>query len=316
MRNVLFLVVSLSLIALIILYFTPVNRSFNFKFMVQATPAYVYDELLQTSEWNKWYFFKSRENQNNLVLQPLKQDEIVAFTIADQGDKNSKGTFHINLGLDGGSILSWKDTVHFSKGLVGKLQLILWPSSYSNKLIVSINRLRANLEIPAEVEAGVRFKIYQMKGHVIAAINDTISSGKLDQKIIELYQKIRNQFKPETFTDTSRMMSRFKLLGDSSINLEVGLRMKDALMKIPAPMIRLEVPTIPIVVASAKTNYQQSRELIEITHDWVKKFNLKLASPSWFEQSIKFQNGKYQIGDTLRIIQPFYYWLRPIQDYY
>lgn len=316
MRKIILSIAALLSITIIFIFFIPVKRSFNFKLSVQAIPEFVYQELLQTSEWNKWYFGDSINRHSPLAIQSVKQDDLVSYRLDKEEGKDISGTFKINISLEGGTFLEWNETIYLSKGIMAKIQLLLWPSSYRTTLENSLYKLRDNLERPAEIEAGVRFKVYQMKGHVIAAMNDTVSFVNAEQKIIQLYQKIRARFNQVSFTDTNHMTSRYELLNDSMVNVEVGLRLKDATQKVPAPLKRLEVPSVLIFIASKKSNYQQSGQMVQITHDWVKKYNLKLAGPFWFEHTVKLENGKYQMGDTLRIIQPFYYWMKPVEDIY
>lgn len=316
MRKIVLYLTAVFLITIIIFYFIPVKRSFIFKLIVQATPASVYEELLQKTEWNNWYFNGDITKYNQLIIQPQKQDAFLSYIINEKGSININGTFKTNLSLDGGTILEWSETVCISHGLTGKIQLIIWPSYFETTLSQSLNKLKMNLEKPLEILAGVHFKVYQMKGHAMAAINDTVPFANAEQKIIQLFQKIRSQFNSSALADTNRLTSRYELLNDSSINLEVGLRMRDATINISSPLKRLEVPSVLIVIASSEKNYQKSGEMVQNTQDWVKKYNLKLASPFWFEHSIKFKNGIYQLGDTLRIIQPFYHWLYPVEDTY
>lgn len=316
MRKIIFWVLLLLVTAIVFVYFFPVKRTFHFKLIVQATPALVYEELLQNTSWENWYFSSTISKIHNLSIQPVKQDEIITYQLNNKKDRNINGAFNISISLEGGSFLEWNETIHLSKGLGNKIQLLFRPGIYEESLRNSLYKLKDHLEKPTEVEAGVRFRVYQMKGHAIAVLNDTVSLANAEQKITQLYQKIRSQLNPLFFKDTNRLTSRYELLNEKTIKLQVGLRMNDATLSVPSPLTRLEVPSVLIVVASAKANYGQIEKIEQITHDWVNKYNLKLASPLWYEHSIRWQNGNYQLGDTLRIIQPFYYWRQPVPDTY
>lgn len=116
MRKIILSISALLLIAILFIYFIPVKRSFNYKIIVQSTPALVYEELLQNTEWNNWYFNGSVSKNSLLAIQPVKQDELISYHIIEKDFGNINGTFKINISLEGESFLEWKETIYLSEG--------------------------------------------------------------------------------------------------------------------------------------------------------------------------------------------------------
>jgi hypothetical protein len=79
---------------------------------------------------------------------------------------------------------------------------------------------------------------------------------------------------------------------------------------------RLEVPSILILVTSAKAHYEQIDQVKQAAYEWEKSYNLKLATQPWFEHNTVHNNGQEVLSDTLRMVQPFYYWPHPIEAIY
>jgi hypothetical protein len=272
--------------------------------------------LLTDSIWKQWYFNKTQKLQSAFTLKPERDGITIKYTFYNGSNRTASGIVAMKESFDGGTYLKWHEEVQFSSGLFSKLSLLLHPGAYASEFQSSILKLKKELEKPPEEEGGFRYKMYKARGHAIAALDDTVLFSRAEQDMLALYKNIKSRFAPSLLHDTTRLISRYTYIEGDLVQLQVGLRLKDATTKIPLPLKRLEVPSILILATAAKAGYAQVGQVMQAADVWAKKYNLKLATQPWIEHKVISNNGQHLLTDTLRIIQPFYYWPYPIEDTY
>lgn len=292
----------------------PITRTFTYQEVIHVHRAVVFEELLIDTGWNGWY--RSGADTSRVFLMPIKSDETLLYRLGNENIKLINGKILLSEESGGLTQLQWQETVHVFKGFWSKIKLWAPSSEHNNRLAQSIDRFKRNIEQPFQESDGVRFKMYKMKGHVIAALKTTIMLNEASDKIIELYKTIKSQLGPDALRFNNRVQSRFDYINDSMIELQVGLEIKEATYPIPSSLKRLEVPSILILVASAKEDYKEVERLKQKTDQWVRKYNLKTATVSWIESFIAIHNGLMALDDSIRIVQPIYYWPQVIEEIY
>jgi hypothetical protein len=316
MRKTAIFIVSVITLTAVVFYFVPIKRSADYTLLVQAPQAIVRQKLLTDSLWKQWYFNETQKPQSALTLESNRGGMAIQYTLYNGSNRTASGIVAMKESFDGGTFLKWHEETRFSSGLFSKLSLLLHPGAYASEFQNSILTLKKELERPPEEEGGFRYKMYKARGHAIAALEDTVLFSGAEQDMLALYKNIKSRFAPSLLHDTTRFISRYTYIEGDLVQLQVGLRLKDATTKIPLPLKRLEVPSILILATAAKAGYAQVGQVMQAADVWAKKYNLKLATQPWIEHKVKSSNGQHLLADTLRIIQPFYYWPYPIEETY
>lgn len=314
MRRLLTALLIIFLFGIGLISLVPIKRTFTYQEVIHTHPAVVYKELLIDTGWSSWYM--SAIDTARTFLMPVKSGETLLYRQGNDKSKLVNGNVLLTKSSDGVTHLRWQETVQVFRGFWYKIKLWSPSSEHKNRLAQSIVQLKRILEQPFQESDGVTFKIYKMKGHVIAALKTTVTFNEADSKILELYKKIKSQFSPDALRYNDRVQSRFDYINDSLIELQVGIETKEATYPIPSSLKRLEVPSILILVASAKAGYKEVEKLKQKTDNWVRKYNLKTATDPWIENSTTTHNGTMTLNDSLRIVQPIYYWPQAIEDTY
>lgn len=293
------------------LFIIPIRRTFSQTFLVQAEPSAVYRALSNAAAWKSWYPAPNSDSIHVTRAAALG----LHYKLGTIKRVQTSGNITITGEAVGGTVVRWEETVAIPSGLFSKLQLLLSPA-HQQRLQESVKQMKQKLEESAMELNGVRFGVLQMKGHAIAAVNDTTMLQDAPQTIQHLYSIVRSKLPASAFTDTTRFTSRYKQVDSNRISVQVGLRLKDATLPVPPPLQRLEVPSLLVAVAAAKTDYADAGTLEQTMADWVQAHRLMLATAPWMEHRIVRVNGVYRMGDTLRIIQPFYHWPQPVTENY
>jgi hypothetical protein len=306
-KKLLVLVVGLLIISIVVINFVPVNRVVAYKLYLKSLPLVVFKELNNPEKFKNWYADSSAMNAFDFKVESSRDSMTVSYTSTMSGDPESSGKFKISLNPDGNTLLVHEEDLKILS-LTDKIKYLFSHESFRKNYAEKVERLKNFLETPRWESAGMNFVPSIIPNQFIAAFGDTIRPGTAEIQFMNYYNKILSSMDTSSFLNLSRPQSRYKVSEGTGMYFQVGLELKDSLIKVPAPLSKLEVPSVKMIAGGFKGKYEDLPDALEIMKDWIKKNNLVTASHPWIEHKILLNGNQRLLTDSMYVIQPVYFY--------
>lgn len=299
---VIFLLIALGLLALLSM---PVTRIVSYRINVRSTPLVVFKELSDSRNYLNWYS-DSSENSREYLVHADRDSMSIHYAVLKGERKESAGEFRVIQNTAGTTFIQNYETLQV-RSLTNKIKYFLLPGSFKEFYNKKVDRLRRFLEETRWESAGVRFSPSLMSHQFIVAFGDSIRTGTEDIHLVRFYNEITSRMDTSLLLNSTRPQSRRKLSSGYSPYFQVGIQLKDSSVRVPSPLLKLEVPECKIIIGAIKGNYNDIDEALEIMKDWIKKNQLVTATNPWIEHKF-LRSNQVLATDSLYIIQPVYFY--------
>lgn len=294
-------------IAVLFLYAIPLQTSFQADVTVNADNFITCRTLSDTTTWNKWYF-------NDKTLSP-------AFNKFEKGANWKYQLFDYNLNENGslrnGQVqvlknskwntqITWVEQLVVKRNISQKLKIIFEPSVLKAQFLQNIAQFKSQIEHPDNTFAGLTFERTEIPSNKIVVAYDTVAFNNIEDHISALYKKIVTGLPSEKITNPGAFLSQYEKIGDSTIQLCVGVEVADDVNTVKAPFELLDVDGYPAIIIHTLRNYTDMNDDVAVMYEWLKKNDARPSTSYWVKHDLNKDVVTGIDKNKLTIIQGIY----------
>lgn len=294
------------IILLLMLLFIPVTRIVTYQLFLKSSPLVTYRILSDNQSYAKWYS-DSGSIEREYLITADEDSSRISYQVFEGESRLGQGGFQVRPTPDGGSLLKTVETLYVND-VYDKLRYFFSPSSFKPDYNRKVDRLKSFIEEPAWESAGIRFIPSMIPAQSIASYGDSVPAGTGEARFMQFYRNIITSVDTSLLFYPQRPQSRYKISESGNMFFQVGIPLKDSNTVLKAPLQKLDVPAVKIIVGAFKGKYEELPDAIEIMKDWIKKQQLVVASHPWIEHKLLINGDHFLQTDSMYIIQPVYFY--------
>ena len=299
------------LIAFLAFLLIPVNRTFHTKLGLDISDVTVYRALKDTTKWRHWYPLNNSSDSQGLPIHfdSLAKNRLVKYNVGGNDEISWKGEIKINpkkIHKDE-SVLEWEEKVVIRKNIYEKLRILFDPSGYSDRFLGTVSKFKGRMDHFADQLSGIRMEILDIPSLDLATRTDTVPLSEVENQIQDIYKEIITHFRDDQLKYPDLIQSRYSMLNDSTVQIQVGAVLKDSLAIVKAPLKKLDIPAYKALVAHADGHFADIKDDMKIMDDWLKKHAARKASDFWVEHQFLFDSPGSKNSLSFNIMQPVYF---------
>ena len=299
----------LALVGAISLFLIPVSRTFKADIIVNADIHITNRTLMDTSNWNKWYYDTSASFPafSGFKISSNKKHDIFDYTITESSEEK-KGQVQLLRSNKNNwdTKISWVEEITCRSDINKKVQLLLHPDKLRTSFLQNMVQFKNHIEKPDNVFGGLTFEKTEIPSNKIVVAYDTVDTGSMESTLNILYKEVADNLPEDAVTSPGCFLSQFEKLSDSTVKVCIAVEVSDETTAVKAPFELLEADNRQAIIIHTLRNYTDLSDDLSVMYEWLKKNDARPATDYWIKHDLHKELAQGSNKKGLTILQEIY----------